>query len=83
MKNQMTNNEAIEMMHRASSEIKMLRQQIDIREPKAHAYDNLTAIINLLPKQTQGYGEDVAYMLDKRIKELKDTNTSEPKSSLT
>lgn len=66
----MHDGEAIEMMKRASEEIKSLRRERDALAPKAHAYDTLTAVLGLLPRPSQGYGEDVAGMLDKRIKEL-------------
>lgn len=75
----MNDQEAIQMMKRASAEIKDLRAQIDRLTPKAHAYDSLSAVLRLLPQPSQGYGEDVAYMLDRRIKEMIDT---QPKPDL-
>ncbi len=66
----MHDQEAIEMMRRASAEIKVLRSEVDRLAPKAEAYDSLRAVLNLLPQRSQGYGEDVAWMLDKRVKEL-------------
>ena len=66
----MNDNEAIQMMKRASAEIKDLRRQIDRLAPKAHAYDNLSAVLRLLPQPSQGYGEDVAFLLDRRIEEI-------------
>lgn len=69
----MNDQEAVEMMKRASAEIKDLRQRIDQLAPKAHAYDSLSAVLRLLPQPLQGYGEDVAYLLDRRIKEILDT----------
>ncbi len=67
----MHDNEAIEMMQRASREIKDLRAHIGRLEPKAAAYDNMAALIDLLPKRSQGMSEDVAWRLDKRIEEVK------------
>jgi hypothetical protein len=72
----MDDREAIEMMRRASAEIKLLRKQIDVLMPKADAYDMIGKILNLLPAASRGYGEDVAYMLDKRIKELEKVSES-------
>lgn len=70
MGNEMTNVEAIDMMRRCSSEIKMLRQQIAELTPKAEAYDALLTVLDLLPKPSRGMGEDLAWTLDKRIREL-------------
>lgn len=67
----MNDKEAIEMMQRCSSEIKELRATIDRLAPKAHAYDQLSVVLGLLPQKSQGYGEDLAWTLDKRIGELK------------
>lgn len=67
---EMHKNEAVEMMNRAASEIEDLRRQIDRLLPKAEAYDRLCQVLDLLPKRSQAYGEDVARMLRKRIGEL-------------
>lgn len=66
----MNDKEAIEMMKRASAEIRELRHQIDRLAPKAHAYEVITQILGLLPQRSQGYSEDLAYTLDRRIEEL-------------
>lgn len=67
----MTNSEGIEMMTRCREEIRSLRVQIERLKPKADAYDNLAAVLRLLPQPGQGMGEDLVWTLDKRIKELK------------
>jgi hypothetical protein len=68
----MDDNEAVEMMQRASSEIKMLRRQINILSPKADAYDVLAKTINAMtPRQSGVMSEDVEWLLDKRIDEMK------------
>ena len=69
--------EFIEMAQRCSGEIKELRRQLSVLQPKADAYDNLVIVLRLLPKPSQGYGEDLAWMLDKRIAELKASATKE------
>lgn len=66
--------EAIQMMRRASEEIRQLRHQIEVLAPKAHAYDTLSSVLQLLPKPSQGFGEDFAWRLDKRIQELEAQN---------
>lgn len=64
-------NESIEMMRRASNEIKQLRNVIDNLAPKAEAYDLLTKVVNgLAPGRSMGVSEDVAWMLDRRADEL-------------
>lgn len=62
--------EAIEMMRRASSEIKSLRQHNAHLAPKADAYDTIRQVLDLMPQRSQGMGEDVAWRLDQRIKEI-------------
>lgn len=69
-KETMTNAEAIEMMNRCKQEIRSLRVVIDYLRPKADAYDNITTILKLLPKDSIGMSEDMIWVLEKRIKEL-------------
>ena len=77
MRDTMHNREAIEMMTRCKQEIQSLRAQIDRLKPKADAYDNLAIVLSLLPRQSIGMGEDLIWVLDKRMRELKpDENTS-------
>ena len=79
MRDTITNREAIEMMTRCKQEIQSLRAQIDRLRPKAKAYDNLAIVLSLLPRQSVGMGEDLVWVLDKRMRELKpDETTSEP-----
>lgn len=66
----MNNVEAIEMMNRCKNEIVQLRKVIDRLQPKAEAYDNLVTVLRLLPKPSVGMGEDLVWVLDKRLKEL-------------
>lgn len=66
----MTKEEAIEMMRRCRNEIAQLRAENAALAPKADAYDTLAAVVNLLPKPSQGMAEDLVWRLDKRIKEL-------------
>lgn len=65
-----SNQEAIQMMNRCKSEIVSLKAAIAHLQPKADAYDNLAAIVRLLPQPSRGYGEDLVWVLDKRIQEL-------------
>lgn len=78
MSSEMSNQEAIEMMNRCKQEILSLRAVIDRLQPKADAYDNVAAIIRLLPQHPVGMGEDLAWVLDKRIRELQPKPDAQP-----
>ena len=67
---EINNAEAIQMMNRCKQEILSLRAVIARLEPKADAYDNLVSVLRLLPQPSVGMGEDVVWILDKRIREL-------------
>lgn len=67
---EMTAAEAIQMMNRCRQEIVGLRATIDRLQPKADAYDNLVTVLRLLPRPSVGMGEDLVWVLDKRIREL-------------
>ncbi|MHA7968993.1 hypothetical protein [Rhizobium sp. CAU 1783] len=60
----------LRMMERTRSEIKELRATIDRLAPKAGAYDLIAQILGLLPRQSQGYGEDLVWKLDQKIKDV-------------
>ena len=66
----MENTEAKQMMTRCRNEILELRKRLSEVEPKADAYDQLRAVISMLPKQSQGYGEDVIWIIDSEMKKL-------------
>jgi hypothetical protein len=70
MRPEITNAEAVEMMNRCKAEIVGLRATIDRLKPKADAYDNLVVVLSLLPRPGVGMGEDLVWILDKRIREL-------------
>lgn len=72
-----TNQEAIDMMERCKQEIKNLRSMISYLQPKADAYDNLSAVLRLLPQKSMGMGEDITYRIDERIRELTPKKTDE------
>ena len=75
----MNDAEAIEMMTRCSTEIRNLRARIEAILPKAQAWDQLCKVLNLLPERSMGSEPDLAWMLERRIKEL---STSETKPDL-
>lgn len=77
MTREASNREMIEMMRRCSSEIKDLRRQIADLQPKAEAYEYLTAVIRLVPDQRgRGMKEDLAWVLDKRIREIEEAEAA-------
>lgn len=67
---EISNQEAIEMMISCREEILSLRAHIDRIQPKADAYDNLATVLRLLPQPSGGMGENLVWILDKRIQEL-------------
>jgi hypothetical protein len=70
MSPEISNQEAIEMMNRCKQEILAMRATIDRLRPKAEAYDNLVVVLGLLPRASVGMGEDLVWIIDKRIREL-------------
>ena len=72
MRDTISNKEAIDMMQRCKHEIMDLRAQIDRLAPKADAYDNIAIILRLLPRQSVGMGEDLLWVLNKRMQELQE-----------
>lgn len=70
MSPEISNQEAIDMMNRCKQEIIGMRATIDRLKPKADAYDNLVIVLNLLPRSSIGVGEDLVWIIDKRIREL-------------
>ena len=66
----MDDKEAVEMMQRCKNEIMSLRVEIGHLRPKAEAYDDISQILSLLPRRSQGMSEDVVWALDRRIREI-------------
>lgn len=74
----MHDKEALEMMNRCVSELSTLRDEIGRLAPKADAYDNITVILGLLPKRSQGAGMDLVWTLKKRIREIEENAAPKP-----
>lgn len=70
MSPEISKQEAIEMMNRCKQEIIGMRATIDRLKPKADAYDNLVVVLGLLPRPSVCMGEDLVWIIDKRIREL-------------
>jgi hypothetical protein len=75
----MHDKEVLDMMRRCVSDIKQLRAERDHLAPAAEAYGVIRDIMRLVPKPSQGYGEDIVWTLEKRIREL-ETADKEPKT---
>lgn len=74
------NSEFVQMMVRCREEIITLRNQIARLEPKAEAYDNIATVLRLLPRESVGMGEDLVWLLNKRIRDLEAKATAEGSS---
>jgi hypothetical protein len=67
----MEDKEAIEMMQRCIEEIQTQRMLVERLAPKAEAYEVIRDISRaMLPRTSQGYGEDLVWRLKKKIEEL-------------
>ena len=73
----MHDKEALEMMIRCKNEIEILRNQISVLKPKADAYDAITQVLGLLPRPSQGRGEDVVWIIERESRKISDKLTSE------
>ncbi|MGK9053384.1 hypothetical protein [Neorhizobium petrolearium] len=76
---EVTKDEFLAMATRASEEIKQLRAQIAFLMPKAQAYDCLATVLGMLQGSPQGMTEDLAGLLDRRVKFL--SSLPEPKKA--
>ncbi len=66
----MNDKEAIEMMHRCIEEIETQRRVVERLSPKAEAYEVIRDIVRMQPRTSQGYSEDLVWLLKKKITEL-------------
>lgn len=66
----MNDQEAIEMMQRCVHELEDNRRLVARLAPNAEAYEVIRDIIRMVPKPSQGYGEDLVWRLKKKIDEL-------------
>jgi DNA repair ATPase RecN len=65
-----------QMIQRVIEEISMLRKENERLKPLANAYISIQQILDLLPQRSQGYSEDIVWLLKKQSEEL---NEVEPK----
>jgi len=59
------------MLSRCRHEIQYLKKEVARLAPKADAYDTLTTVLGLLPQKSQGFGEDIIWLIDSEITKLK------------
>lgn len=63
--------EQLQMMRRCRDEIQALRHRLNFLEPRAEAYETITTLVRYLaPRTGQGAGEDVVWILEKRMREI-------------
>ena len=74
----MNDKDAADMMLRCAEEIEHQRAIIAALRPRAEAYDAICSILGLLPKTSQGYGEDLAWRLRKEASALTANSVKEP-----
>lgn len=67
----MNQRDTIEMMQRCAEEISGLRAQVAALRPKAEAFDAIQQVLGLLPRRSEGMGEDLVWRLKKAIEEEK------------
>lgn len=67
----MHDRDVAQMAQQCVWEIKMLRERIAMLEPKAHAYDNLTAVIRMAAPREGGFASaDIVRQLERQIADL-------------
>lgn len=68
----MDSKEAKQMIQRCINEIEQLRGEIGRLRPMADAYQLITKILGLVPGPSVGYGEDLVWILKKRLREIEE-----------
>ncbi len=64
----------IELLQRASNEIKQLRNQNQLQGVRLAMFDDCMKLLNAhQPSNAMGYGEDIAWAIDKHIAESEKT----------
>lgn len=68
----MHDKEALQMMNRCKDEIKTLRAQLSVLQPKAEAYDRMCHILDMMPRNSRLLGgtEDVVWIIERESEKL-------------
>lgn len=74
----MTDRDTADMIQRCIEEIETQRRRIAELEPRAEAYQSIRAVLDLLPRPSQGYGVDIVWQLRKELAELQPKPVAEP-----
>jgi len=74
----MNDKDAADMMLRCAQEIEHQRSIIAALRPRAEAYDAICSILDMLPKKSQGCGEDLAWRLRVEASALAANSVKEP-----
>ena len=59
------------MLVRVISELEQRDRLIAELHPKADAYDKLSQVLDLMPKRSQGYGEDIVWSLKHELEKVR------------
>lgn len=62
--------ELLTLLRQAHDEIVTLRRQVNELTPRARAYDDISLILGFIPRQSQGYGIDVAWRVQEAVAEV-------------
>lgn len=66
----MNNRDIKQCIQRCIEEISILRKENERLKPLANAYNSIQQVLDLLPQRSQGYGEDIVWLLRKQLEEL-------------
>lgn len=71
-----------QMLNRLGGEIKELQATVAALAPKAEAYDLLKKVLGLVPGPSQGYGEDIHWVIRTELTKIEaEIAASEPQTS--
>jgi hypothetical protein len=80
----MTNEEIGQLLDRAIEEITSLHQRVALLEPKAAAYEDISALLRMTSQRVSfGAGESVLWRLRKEREELRNEPVANPADELT
>jgi hypothetical protein len=67
----MRDKEALQMLARCREEIVTLRKINAELAPKADAYDRMAQMLDMMPRRSQGMGEDILWIIDREAGKLR------------
>ncbi len=66
----MSDKEAADIINRCIGEITQLRNEIAFLQPKAEAYNHISQVLSMVPRNSQCMGEDLVWRLKDKLGEL-------------